>query len=499
MEIYVSRSRLEDADEPLLVVGIPEGAGTVPPIIAGLDTAFSGLPGRLLASGEFRGATGETRLLDRPSGGSGPRRLLLAGLGKAEMFDAEVLRRAAGNAAVVARGFRTGRVAFGLPLADALSVRVQAQAIVEGACLALYEFQRYRSSPTPGHVPVTAVALIGHDDALLGEIEAGLSVGRLGAECAALARDLGNTHAADATPSFMAEQAAEIAAAHGLALTVLDRDAMKARGMGGILGVSRGSAEPPKLVILEYNAGRPALPTVCLVGKGITFDSGGISLKPGDGMDCMKYDKAGACVVLAAMKAVAILRLPLRVIGIAPFTENMPSGTAYHPGDILCAMNGKTIEVLNTDAEGRLILADALALAATYEPRAIVDLATLTGACVVALGTHCAGLLSSDDDLAAQLVAAGEGTGERIWRLPLFPDYREQIKSPFADMKNIGGKEGGAITAACLLREFTGDRPWAHLDIAGVSWREKDRDYLRAGGTGFGVRLLIEFLRNFRG
>ncbi|MCU0724673.1 MAG: leucyl aminopeptidase [Planctomycetes bacterium] len=499
MEIYVRRSRLEDVDEPVLVLFAAEGTEAVPPPLAGLDALFAGLLGRVITSGEFRGSPRETRVLDRPGGDHGPGRILLVGLGKAADLDPEALRRAAGEAAVAGRALRTGRIAFALPLAGSIPVTRQAQAIVEAACLALYEFPRYRSTPEPGRVAVTAIALVGHGDTGHAEIEAGVSVGRLGAECASLARDLGNTHAGEATPSYMAERAREIASAHDLALTVLERADMETRGMGGILGVARGSAEPPKLVVLEHQAGRTDLPTVCLVGKGITFDSGGISLKPGENMDLMKYDKAGACVVLAAMKAVAVLKLPLRVVGIAPFTENMPSGSAYHPGDVLRTMNGKTIEVLNTDAEGRLILADALAMASTFRPSAIVDLATLTGACVVALGIHCAGLLSTDDTLAARLVAAGEATGERLWRLPLFPDYREQIRSPFADMKNIGGKEAGAITAACLLREFTGDLPWAHLDIAGVSWREKERDYLRRGGTGFGVRLLIEFLRNFRG
>jgi leucyl aminopeptidase len=273
---------------------------------------------------------------------------------------------------------------------------------------------------------------------------------------------------------------------------------MAARGMGGILAVGGGSAHPPKMVILKWNGAREDLDTLCLVGKGLTFDSGGISIKPGDGMDCMKYDKAGACVVLGAMRAAAKLRLPLRLIGIMALAENMPSGSAYRPGDILRLSNGKTIEILNTDAEGRLVLADALVLAAAHRPKAIVDLATLTGACVIALGNHIAGMVASDDSLAARLSAAGDASGERVWRLPILADHREQIKSTFADMKNIGGREAGAITAACLLEEFTGGIPWAHLDIAGVSWREKERDYLPKGGTGWGVRLLLDFLRHWR-
>ena len=268
--------------------------------------------------------------------------------------------------------------------------------------------------------------------------------------------------------------------------------------MGGLLAVAQGSAEPPRIAILEHNPDRADLPAVAIVGKGITFDSGGISIKPSDNMGLMKFDKAGACVVIATMRAVAALDLPLRVVSIAPLAENMPSGTAYRPGDVLSMSNGKTIEVLNTDAEGRLILADALALATTYKPDAIIDLATLTGSCVVALGKHCAGLMATNDGLARALAAAGERTGERVWRLPLFPEYREQLESEIADMTNVGGRDGGAITAACLLAEFVDGVPWAHLDIAGVSWRDANRDYLRKGGTGFGVRLLVDFLRNFK-
>jgi leucyl aminopeptidase len=229
----------------------------------------------------------------------------------------------------------------------------------------------------------------------------------------------------------------------------------------------------------------------------VTFDTGGISIKPGLNMHEMKYDKSGACAVIGAMRAVALLDLDLHVVGISPLVENMPSGTAYRPGDVLTCSNGKTIEVLNTDAEGRLILADGLVKATTYEPGAIVDLATLTGACVVALGKHHAGLMSNDDELAAKLTAAGESSGERLWRLPLAREYKEQIKSDVADMKNIGGRDAGTITAACLLAEFVGECNWAHLDIAGTASRDSDRDYLRKGGTGFGVRLLIDFLKNY--
>jgi len=271
---------------------------------------------------------------------------------------------------------------------------------------------------------------------------------------------------------------------------------MAEAGMGGLLGVGQGSAQPSKMVILEHNAGK-GLDTVCLVGKGVTFDTGGISLKPGLNMHEMKFDKSGACAVIGAMRGAALLNVPVHVVGIACLVENMPSSKAYRPGDVLTCSNGKTIEVQNTDAEGRLILADGLVKATTYEPKAIVDLATLTGACVIALGNQFAAVLDNDEELASKLTEAGDRAGERLWRLPLADEYREQIKSDVADMKNIGGRAAGTITAACLLKEFVGDCKWAHLDIAGMASSEKDAGYFRKGGTGFGTRLLMEYLSKY--
>jgi leucyl aminopeptidase len=451
----------------------------------------------ILEAGDFKGKLKETLALYPPKTESGPGRILLVGLGKEEDLDIEAFRRAIAEAAIRGRKLRTGRLAFALPLAGNLPVAEQARAVVESSHLALYEFREYRSKPPEDTVDVEMLVLIGHDDTPNPDLENSVAVGHLAAECAVFCRDLGNTPAWDATPTWIAEMAEQVAEETGLMLTVLEHEDMVREGMGGLLGVARGSAQPPKLVVLEHNGDRDDLDTICLVGKGVTFDTGGISIKPSQNMHEMKFDKCGACTVIATMRAVGTMELPLRVVGITPLTENMPSGTSYRPGDVLECANGKTIEVLNTDAEGRLILADALAYATRYEPKAIVDLATLTGACMIALGKHCAGLMTPDDDLAETLRVAGEAVGERVWRLPLFDDYREQIKSDVADMKNVGGKDGGAITAACLLREFVEEYPWAHLDIAGVAWRDSERDYLRKGGTGFGVRLLIEFLRNW--
>ncbi len=267
--------------------------------------------------------------------------------------------------------------------------------------------------------------------------------------------------------------------------------------MGAFLAVAKGAGEPPKFIVLEHNSQRDDLPTISLVGKGITFDTGGISIKPSQRMGLMKSDMGGAAAVLGTMKAIGLLGLPLRIIAIAPCTENMPDANAYRPADVIKASNGKTIEIISTDAEGRMVLADGLVYAKQYNPDAVVDLATLTGACVVALGQGmAAGLFSNDEELSQKLVTAGTSTQERVWPLPLWSDYRDAIKSNVADMKNSGGRMGGVATSAVFLQEFT-DYPWAHLDIAGMAFSEKQKDYVPAGGTGYGVRLLIEFLRNW--
>jgi leucyl aminopeptidase len=271
---------------------------------------------------------------------------------------------------------------------------------------------------------------------------------------------------------------------------------MKQFGMGALLGVAQGSQEPPRFIILEHNAGRDDLPTVVMVGKGITFDSGGISIKPSENMGEMKFDMSGGAAVIGAMQAVGKLNLPLRVVGLVPATENLPSGTAYKPGDVVRAMNGKTIEIISTDAEGRLILADALCYAQQYKPAGVIDLATLTGGCVVALGEHMSGLFTNDPDLGAKVKAAADAAGEPVWELPLAEPYRRQMDSDTADVKNSGGRWGSPATAAAFLKEFV-DYPWVHLDIAGTAHSDKDRPYAPKGGVGWGVRTLVELLRNW--
>ncbi|NUN51529.1 MAG: leucyl aminopeptidase [Planctomycetaceae bacterium] len=325
-------------------------------------------------------------------------------------------------------------------------------------------------------------------------LDRGVAFGRVLADAAVFARDVGNTPGNEGTPTFLAGKAREIASESGMKLTVLDRADMEREGMGGILGVARGTEEPPKFIVLEHNAGRADLPLYALVGKGVTFDSGGISLKPGADMHEMKFDKCGAVAVLATMRAVGRLKLPLRVAGICPATENLPSGKAYKPGDVVRTLGGRTVEILNTDAEGRMLLVDGITWAKRMQPRCIVDLATLTGACVVALGDAASGLFSTDDRLASSLESAGAAAGERLWRMPVYEEYTEQIKSDVADFKNTGGRNAGACTAAALLKAHAEGTPWAHLDIAGTAWGGKDRDYVRKGATGVGPRTLVRWL-----
>ncbi len=445
----------------------------------------------------FKAKAAETLVLDAGEG----RLQVLVGGGARSACTTDSVRRAGGaflravadcdSAAFDLRGVG----AAGIPAAQA------AQAFAEGVMLAQHRFGRYKASHEP--VQLQSLTLV-VDDAE----EAGRAVrrGAVVARAVNLARDLINEPPTSMTPTRMAEVARDVAEKGRLEITVLDEDAIVAERLGGLLGVARGSAEPPRLVKLEYvpdpavaAAAGDRLPTVVLVGKGITFDSGGLSLKTADGMTTMKTDMSGAAAVIATLGACDELDVPVRVVGIAPITENMPGGRATKPGDVLTIRNGKTIEVLNTDAEGRLVLADGLCLACEEEPDAIVDLATLTGACVVALGREIAGLIGNDESLVKQVGEASTRAGESLWHLPLPDEYRKHIDSEIADMKNIGSPgQAGALAAALLLAEFVDGKPWVHLDIAGPARSEEERDYLHKGGTGFGVRTLIELVSTFR-
>jgi leucyl aminopeptidase len=373
---------------------------------------------------------------------------------------------------------------------------------VEGTILGLYRYQELKNKD-PERPDPERFTLVIFDEEQLPQAEMGAAVGQIVAEATYLARDLVNRPANYATPTDLAEMAMEIAAEFDdMRCQILSEEDADELEMGSFLGVAQGSDEPAALIVLEHNPGREDLDTIVLVGKGITFDTGGISLKPAERMDRMRGDMGGGAAVLGAMLAVGQLNLPLHVVGLVPATENMPSGHAYKPGDVLTAMNGKTIEVVNTDAEGRLILADALVYAGQFQPQAVVDLATLTGASVVALGRGMSGAVFGDDDLVARLRAASETSGERIWPMPLFDEYLDALESLTADLTNTGGRHGGVGTSAIFLKQFAEGYRWAHLDIAGVSFEErgggpKRPPHLQKGGTGFGVRLLVQFLRDW--
>ncbi|MHB1510157.1 MAG: leucyl aminopeptidase [Acidimicrobiales bacterium] len=422
----------------------------------------------------------------------------LVGAGAMDGFGTKAIRRAAATFARAVSSCKSACLDLtGLPAAG-LSVAAAIQAVVEGIDGATYQFGRYRSSEKPKTLASVVLVVEEEDSGAAGE---GLARGLAVARAVGLARDLVNTPAADMTPSRLAEVAGEVAERAGLSIAVLDEEQVRAERLGGLLGVARGSAEPPRLIKLCYEpegSQGATVPTVAVVGKGITFDSGGLSLKSGEGMMAMKDDMSGAAVVIAVLGACKAAGVKVRVLGIAPCTENMPSGTATKPGDVLTTRNGKTIEVLNTDAEGRLVLADGLALAVEEAPDAIVDLATLTGACIVALGAEVAGVMGNDSRLIGAVERAAERAGEPVWHLPLPQSYKKLHESNIADMKNVGRAGGaGALLAGLILEEFVGDRPWAHLDIAGPANTEEDSFEQRKGATGFGVRTVIELLSSY--
>jgi len=438
-----------------------------------------------LAGCGFEGKVGQAQTLLSDDGSI----VVAVGVGPADAVDNEVVRSAA--AAAVKAAWRA--TSMSTTLLDALPSGADrgraGQALAEAVVLAAYKFGRYKSDPKP--CALTSVTVVGRGGA---SVQRGLDRGAAVAAAVELARDLVNEPPGAMTPRDLEKAARRIAKENGLGVEVWDEKRIAAEGLGGLGGVAAGSDQPPRLLRLEYKPDG-ARGTVCLVGKGITFDSGGLSIKTGDGMMTMKCDMAGAAAVLAAMSALPALAPKVRVLGYAACTENLPSGKATKPGDVLRFRNGKTTEVLNTDAEGRLVLADALALAVEQGPDAVIDLATLTGACTVALGTDIAGAMSNDDALLADVRAAADRAGEPVWPLPLPDRYRKLIDSEVADIKNIGtGGKGGALTAGLFLKEFVGDTPWVHLDIAGPAFREKDDGYLPKGGTGFGVRTVLELL-----
>jgi leucyl aminopeptidase len=493
VEVTVKQGRIEQERAEVAVLTHFEGDRRLEQDAAIVDRALKGRVWDLLKSGEFAGKANQCVLL-HTAGQIPAKRVLLVGLGKKKDFRLDALRQAMGMAAKRVR--QAGAPSFVASLArfGHLATGELAQSMVEGAVLGTYDFTVYRSERNEDIPPLRRMMLLDRERDGLAEIRAGAQRGQVSAEATALVRDLCNHPANVMTPSRLAEEARKIGRERGVKTTVLERRHMERLGMGAILGVARGSQEPPKFIILEYKGGARTARPIVLVGKSITFDSGGISLKPAENMEQMKADMTGGAEVLATVRAAARLRLPLNLVGILPATENMPSGRAIKPGDILKTLSGKTVEVQNTDAEGRLILADGLNYATRYKPQALIDVATLTGACVVALGQFAIGMFGNNDGLKRRIREAGEKAGERVWEMPLWDEYFEQLRSDVADMRNIGGRGGGMITAALFLSKFVGDSPWIHLDIASTDWSERERPYIPKGPTGIGTRLLVQYL-----
>ncbi len=457
------------------------------PDAARLPDPLAALAAKLAARAGWRGAPKQIAEALTARGAT----LRLTGLGKRRELDSRTLRAAIGAAVEGARRAGAASLALVVPEHSLTAGAAAAELVAREALLGAYRFERFRSERKPGGPRRILLLPPPADQAAY---RRSLAPAAIVAAAAAYARDLDNTPPNEANPEWMAQQAAVLARRYGMRLRVLGPRDLRRRGMGGVLAVGSGSGSPPRLVRLEWGRGRPV---VALVGKGVTFDTGGISIKPAQGMEEMTYDKSGACAVLGVMRAAAELELPVRLRAYLPLAENMPSGAAYRPGDILRCYNGKTVEITNTDAEGRLILADALAWAAEEKPDAILEYSTLTGACVVALGLTGAGLFTPDDELAAGLLAAAEGSGERLWRLPLWSEFDEEMKGEHADLKNSAGRWGGACTAAAFLSQFVGGvKRWAHLDIAGPAYIGSDSKGGPKGATGYGVATTLAWLRS---
>jgi leucyl aminopeptidase len=499
MDVRVERGDGPELETPLLAVHLVEGGDLSGPI-ARLDERLAGRIGEVVRRGDFRGRADETLLLYPMPGELAAERLLLVGLGKSGELDAERVRRATATAARQAQRLRVPRFASLLPREELASRGVASfdagRAAAEAGVLAAFAFRELKTPPSDEPPPVdlerlTLVEPVGEE---ADQLAAGARVGAVSARGENLARRLGNLPGNVATPGFLAETAREIARAHGMRCTVLGREAIAAEGLKALLAVARGTDEEPQFIVLEHRAGKEGERPVVLLGKGLTFDAGGISIKPALGMEEMKFDMCGGAAVLGAMQAIGELGVPLNVVGVVPATENLLSGSAVKPGDVIGSHLGKSIEVVNTDAEGRLILADGLSFIRRFEPAAVVDVATLTGACVIALGAQASAMLSNDEGLVAELRDAADRTGQRVWPLPMYPEYREQLKSEYADIKNSGGRPAGTITAAWFLRDFVGEFPWAHLDIAGTAWGDGKLPYQSKGATGAPTRLLVEWV-----
>jgi leucyl aminopeptidase len=495
VNITVTKGNLEDKKTQAIILGVCEGEKDFSKLVAGIDQKIGGSIRDVVKKGDFDGKPFQVCVI-YTRGTHPAERIALVGLGKKKELDLEKVRGAFARVMQHLRGLNIRNAAIGMDwnlLPDQKEKFVAA--VAEGAKLGLYQYTPYKTVNREELKEMRNLEIVVASDdypAILEEVRKTNMI--IDAVC--FARDIVSAPSNDMTPTIMAEHARKIAKRKNVSCHVLEKGKMKALGMNAMLGVAAGSHQPPKLVILEYKGGKKGDAPIAFVGKGLTFDSGGISIKPAEKMDEMKTDMSGGAAVMAVVMAAADLKLPLNIIGLIPATENMSGGGALKPGDILKSYSGKTIEVLNTDAEGRLILADALSYASRYKPAAIIDVATLTGACIIALGEDVIGMLGKDDQIKKEISAAAHTTGELVWELPLWDSYSEMIKSDIADYKNTGGRVASTITAAAFLSKFVGDYPWVHLDIAGPAWTTKDKPYIPKGASGVPVRLLVEYLQN---
>ncbi|MBR9989157.1 MAG: leucyl aminopeptidase [Gemmatimonadetes bacterium] len=501
-KIATARVSADELNTQLLVLHAFERDTSAVGFVSKVDRLYDGALSRVLSSGDFAGHSTDTMVVYPPNPDCGIRRVLLVGAGKREDHTVERLRRAVGSAVRAAEKMAIREMSISVGHVHHLSEHMgdyyAGLAAVEAAMLAAWDYRdlKTQDEDSAPRATLDEVSILAHDDRELDELNRAVRHGTITARGANVARDLQQRPGNIATPTFVAEHAREIAGRLDLKVTVLDREQIRSEGMHGLLAVAQGSAEEPRFVALEYNGGEKDAKPLVLVGKGVTFDTGGLSIKPSERMEDMKFDMSGAAAVIGAIHAIAELELKINVVALTPLTENLPSGSAYKPGDVINTLLGKTIEVVNTDAEGRIVLADALVYARRYNPAAIVDCATLTGACVIALGHHAIALMGNNGQLIDQVRAAGQRTGERCWPMPLWDEYKEQITSNIADMKNSGGRAAGSITAGWFLKEFVADEtPWVHLDIAGTAYRDEAAPYLRKGAAGVPARLLIDWVR----
>ena len=497
MEVTVTTGDIAKLPLDAIVVNLFEDVKTSGGATGAVDKALGGAITKLIQDGEIKGKRHEMTLIHSLEKIK-PERVLIAGLGKQQEMGLSRIREVSAESCRYLRKLgarKVGTIAHGTG-AGGLDAEGAARAITEGAMLGTYTFRRHLTQESEER-DIDQLLIVNKDKKGLAALERGCRTGRIMAQATNLARDMANEPANFMTPSDMARIALQIAGEYGLECYVLEQSDMERLEMGALLGVARGSTQPPKFIVLNYKGGAKK-GAIGLVGKGITFDSGGISIKPSERMGDMKGDMAGGAAVIAAMRAIGELKPKVNVTGIVPATENLPDGSALKPGDVIRASNGKTIEVVNTDAEGRLILADALSYARKQGLSPVIDVATLTGACQIALGEFCTGAFGNNQELVDRVIQAGDASGERIWQMPMHDDYKELNKSDIADIKNSGGRYGGAITAAQFLHEFIEDTPWVHLDIAGTSRTDKDRNCLVKGETGVPVRTLVNLVLSYK-